>query len=317
MKKVIHTPKKQKSLCPEPFDQERNNSYKFKGGNMKKSKSVRGRSGKLSGGAGRKALMLGGLGAGLLALSVASAVQAKDWGEYQSGERRSGYTYMTNASRAIQNDEFENPGMLWVEQGEAIWSKKDGKAGKACKSCHKDAAKSMKGVSITFPKYSKKAKKLKSLPQQVNLCRTQRMKAKAWKWESGSMLSMLTYLRHQSFGMKIKVNIKGKAAPFFAKGKAFFYQRRGELDMACKHCHEDNAGNMIRANTLSQGQINGFPVYRLKWQKVGTIHRRFKGCNKQVRAKPYKSGSDEYNNLELFVKWRGRGLVVETPAVRN
>jgi sulfur-oxidizing protein SoxA len=74
---------------------------------------------------------------------------------------------------------------------------------------------------------------------------------------------------------------------------------------------------MIRANLLSQGQSNGFPTYRLKWQKPGSIHRRFRGCNKQVRAQPYAYGSDEYTNLELFLAWKGRGLPVETPAVRN
>ena len=74
---------------------------------------------------------------------------------------------------------------------------------------------------------------------------------------------------------------------------------------------------MIRANLLSQGQSNGFPTYRLKWQKIGSLHRRFRGCNKQVRATPYKAGSDEYVNLELYLANRGRGLPVETPAVRN
>ena len=76
-------------------------------------------------------------------------------------------------------------------------------------------------------------------------------------------------------------------------------------------------GGQLRANVLSQGQSNGFPTYRLKWQKVGSIHRRFRGCNKMVRAKPYAYGADEYVNLELYLAWRGRGLPVETPAVRN
>ena len=77
--------------------------------------------------------------------------------------------------------------------------------------------------------------------------------------------------------------------------------RRGQLDLACSHCHVDNAGNMIRANTLSEGQGNGFPTYRLKWQKVGSLHRRFRGCNKQVRSNErIKYGADEYVNLELY-----------------
>ena len=39
--------------------------------------------------------------------------------------------------------------------------------------------------------------------------------------------------------------------------------------------------------------------------------------NKNVRAQPYAYGSDEYVNLELYLAARGRGLLVETPAVRN
>lgn len=143
------------------------------------------------------------------------------------------------------------------------------------------------------------------------------MKAKPWKWESNQMLSMATFINHQSLGMPMSVKVDGEAAPFFEKGKAFYNQRRGQLDLACKHCHVDNAGGMIRANILSEGQGNGFPTYRLKWQKVGSIHRRFRGCNKQVRSTPYAYGADEYVNLELFVKWRARGLPAETPAVRN
>ena len=74
---------------------------------------------------------------------------------------------------------------------------------------------------------------------------------------------------------------------------------------------------MIRADRLSQGQSNGFPVYRLKWQGLGSLHRRFKGCMEQVRATPYKRGSDEFTALELYLASRGQGLSVETPSVRN
>ena len=131
------------------------------------------------------------------------------------------------------------------------------------------------------------------------------------------MLSVTSYVRHQSRGEPMNVKIDGDAKPFFEKGKAFYKQRRGLLDMSCANCHEDNAGNMIRANLLSQGQSNGFPTYRLKWQKPGSLHRRFRGCNKQVRSQPHAYGADIYDNLELYLAWRGRGLPVETPAVRN
>lgn len=241
---------------------------------------------------------------------------AEDWGPYQVEDRRSGYTYMTDESRAIQLDEFQNPGMLWVEDGSALWSQVDGKAGKSCQSCHEDVA-SMKGVAARYPVYDKGLGKMKSLEQQINICREKNMEAEPYKWESQQMLAMTTFINYQSLGMPVNVKVDGEAAPFFEKGKEYYYQRRGQLDMACKHCHEDNAGGIIRANILSQGQINGFPTYRLKWQKVGSVHRRFRGCNDQVRASRLGYGADEYVNLELYVKWRGRGLPIEAPAVRN
>lgn len=251
-----------------------------------------------------------------IGLSAASLAQ-NNWGKYQVGELRSGYTFAAPETRAIQDDDFENPAMLEVDYGADLWSLKDGEANKSCEDCHADASESMKGVGTRYPAYYEPWKKLINLELRINECRTNNQKAKAWKYESRELLAMTSFVRYQSRGMPIKVDIGGPATPFFQKGKEFYYQRRGQLDMACKHCHEDNAGNMIRANLLSQGHSNGFPTYRLKWQKVGSLHRRFRGCNSQVRAERYDYGADEYVNLELFLAWRGQGLPVETPAVRN
>ena len=254
---------------------------------------------------------------GVTAMLAGTAMTEENWGPYQVGDKRSGYTYAKAETRAIQDDDFENPAMLWVDSGGELWEEVEGEAGKSCANCHGDAAESMAEVGTTYPVYFEPWKKLMNIEQRINLCRTENMKATPWKWESRELLSMTAFVRHQSRGKPMNVKIDGPAAPFYEKGKDFYNQRRGQLDMACKNCHEDNAGNMMRANLLSQGQSNGFPTYRLKWQKIGSLHRRFRGCNSQVRATPYDVGSEEYVNLELYLADRGRGLPVETPAVRN
>ena len=241
----------------------------------------------------------------------------KNWGKYEVDERRSGYTFATVETNSMQDDDFENPGFIWVDEGAEIWNKVDGEAGKSCASCHEDASKSMKGVGARYPVYDPVKKKMVNLEQQINTCRKDRMKAKPYKYESKGLLAVTTFVRHQSKGMKMSVVVDGDAKPFFEKGEKLYHQRVGQLDMSCNHCHGDNFGMKARANTLSQGQSNGFPTYRLKWQKIGSIHRRFRGCMKNIRATPYKYGSDEYVNLELYLAWRGRELPVETPAVRN
>ena len=38
---------------------------------------------------------------------------------------------------------------------------------------------------------------------------------------------------------------------------------------------------------------------------------------KNIRAQPYKRGSDEFIALEAYLVSRGAGLGIETPAVRN
>ncbi|MGA0924333.1 MAG: sulfur oxidation c-type cytochrome SoxA, partial [Lutimaribacter sp.] len=121
----------------------------------------------------------------------------------------------------------------------------------------------------------------------------------------------------QSRGMPVNVAIDGPVQAIWEKGKEMYYARTGILELSCASCHEENYGNMIRADHLSQGQINGFPTYRLKNAKLNTVHGRFKGCVRDTRAETYKPGSEEFIALELYVASRGNGLSVEGPSVRN
>jgi sulfur-oxidizing protein SoxA len=258
-------------------------------------------------------LVAGGVALGVAGMGLALA---GDVSKYMAGDKRSGYTYATPETQEMQDDDFINPAFLWVDRAAELWREADGEAGKSCADCHDDAEESMKGVGARYPVYFEPWGKLMNLEQRINWCRAENMKAEPWKWESDELLGMTAYVKLQSRGMPVAASIDGPAKPFFEKGKAFYFQRRGQLDMACAHCHEQNAGKMIRANLLSEGMSNGFPTYRLKWQKLGSLHRRLRGCNRQVRATPYKTGSDEYVNLELYLAWRAKGLPVEAPSVR-
>ncbi len=229
----------------------------------------------------------------------------------------SGWRFRKAETQRFQMDDFENPAFPLVDLGEANWSKVEGDANKSCASCHQDAPTTMKGVRAQMPKWNEAKGKPQTLEQHINICREDRMQAKPWKWESNEMLGMTAYVGLQSRGMPVSVKTDGKMKAWHDKGKDLYYTPVGQLDMSCSGCHENNYGKMIRADHLSQGMVNGFPTYRFKWQKVGSIHRRFKGCMSNIRATPYKVGGDEFIALELYVAFRGQGLSVETPAVRN
>ena len=168
-----------------------------------------------------------------------------------------------------------------------------------------------------MPRWNEAAEAPWTLEDYVTWSRTEHQGAEAWKWESAEMLAMTALIGLQSRGQPMAVQVDGPMSDWYSRGKELYYTRVGQLDLACANCHEDNNGNFIRADHLSQGNINGFPTYRLKWQGLGSLHRRFSGCMKQVRATPYKRGSDEFTALELYLAARGAGLSVETPAVRN
>ena len=242
---------------------------------------------------------------------------AGELSRYSVDGRRSSYTYLAPENQSLQDDDFANPGLLWTERGHELWRQPEGAAAHSCASCHGDAADSMRGVRTRYPRFDPARGKLINLEQQINRCRMERLQASAYPYESEALLALTAFVAMQSRGMPINVRSDGPAQPFFEAGKAFFDQRRGQLDMACAHCHEQQAGQRLRGDVISQGQINGFPVYRLTWQTLGSTHRMFEWCNTSVRAEPYPLGSDDYINLELYMAWRGRDLPVETPAIRR
>ncbi|SDQ75882.1 sulfur oxidation c-type cytochrome SoxA [Pseudovibrio sp. Tun.PSC04-5.I4] len=228
----------------------------------------------------------------------------------------SGWRFRSAETQALQMDDFENPAFVAIEYAEEIWETPAGTSGKSCESCHGDA-NSFEGLRTKLPRWDEKMGKPATMEMLINASIEEHQGAKPWKWESEEMLAMTSLIGLQSRGMPVALETEGPIADWITKGEKLYYTRVGQLDMACASCHEDNYGNMIRADHLSQGQINGFPVYRLKWGGLGSIHRRFKGCMKQVRAEPYKPGGDEFIALEAYVATRGMGLSVETPSIRN
>jgi len=229
----------------------------------------------------------------------------------------SGWRFRTTETQALQSDDFENPGFVFVDQAIDQWETVEGSEGKSCASCHGDVEEGMKAVRSNMPKWNAAANDLWSLENYIENCRVKRMGAEPWKWGKANMNAMVALVGLQSRGMPVDVDIDGPAREWWERGKEMYYTRYGQLELSCANCHEENYGNMIRADHLSQGQINGFPVYRLKNAKLNSIHDRFKGCIRDTRAETFNPGSAEFRALELYVTWRGEGLSVETPSVRN
>lgn len=233
---------------------------------------------------------------------------------YQS--LKSGKSFLPGEISAIQDDSFGNPGTLVLLEGEKFWSKKSGSSEKSCAFCHNDASTAMAGVGARYPAYNKDKRSPITLEQRINLCRKKHMKAQEFSEGSEAMIALSAYVKSFSNGRAVSVKVEGKLAGNFAAGRKDYYRRRGQLNMSCAQCHEENVGKKYRGLTLSQGHGNGYPAFHVPSQKVISLHQRFQQCNRLVRTEPYDLGSEDYVNLELYLAWRGKGLGVETPAVR-
>jgi sulfur-oxidizing protein SoxA len=247
----------------------------------------------------------GALIAGVVLAASAAAAQVKSGSEFLSPEMR-----------RQQEDEARNPGFLWVEQGEELFSRRSGDQ-PACLSCHAQPKQSLRGAAARYPQVDAGSGKLINLEGRIEQCRVDRQKAPAFGHESQELLSLSAYVASLSRGVPLAVTGEGAAKPYYEAGKAFYERRQGQLNLACTQCHDGLVGARLRGDTISHGVGTGYPAYRLEWNGLGSLHRRLRACSLGVRATQFDYGSDQYLALELYLAVRARGLPVEAPALRR
>jgi L-cysteine S-thiosulfotransferase len=257
--------------------------------------------------------LLAGAAAACLLLEFPAGSAA---GEIPLGERRSGYELMARETRAIQDDDATNPGMLWVLDGEALWGRKAGAADRSCADCHGDARASMKAVAARYPAFDPARRRPVNLEQRINSCRIAKQKALPFAYESKDLLALTAYVARQSRGLPINVTVDERSKPFLEAGRKAFHQRQGQLNLSCALCHDDNWGKHLAGSVIPQAHPTGYPLYRLEWQSLGSLERRLRNCLTGMRAQAPELGADELVDLEFYLMWRAREMKIETPAVR-
>ena len=252
----------------------------------------------------------------LLALLLAGPVPAQEGGFVA----RSGYDFMEPATRQLQDDDFLNPAFLLLERGQQLWDRAwPGAAGAAasCQGCHGDPATSMRGVAARYPVFDAGRGGMINLELKINREVAEKLGGAPLAHESEDLLALTALIGYQSRGLPMQIAVDDATRPWVERGREIFETRRGQLNLSCANCHQDHWGEKLRGDTISQGQINAFPIFRLTWDEVGSRHRMFTWCMESIRSQPYAFGSDEYLALETFLALRGAGLPVETPGVRR
>lgn len=229
-------------------------------------------------------------------------------------DRISGTLQMSEDLQSLQKNDSANPAMLAVRAGEGLWTQKPPN-GPACAGCHGDAAISMRGVAARFPSAGRDGV-VRDLSGQIQACQQDRQGIAPMARDSAPLLQLTAYAGLQSRGLAIT------PAPGLAmdaarrKGRELFQTRFGQIALSCAQCHDGLWGQKLAGSTIPQGHPTGYPIYRLEWQGMGSLHRRLRSCLTGVRAEPFANGSEELIALESYLMERAAGMSIETPAIR-
>jgi sulfur-oxidizing protein SoxA len=226
------------------------------------------------------------------------------------------YALDENARRQWQEIEEFPPYEFAVEQGRALFEKPFDN-GRHYADCFEND-----GIAVrqTFPRFDREQGEVVTLELAINRCREQNG-APPYDWDSEELVALSAYMAWTSRGRTIEITIPDdpRALAAYEAGKRFYYTKRGQLNFACSDCHVVNAGAWVRADHLSAslGHPSHFPVYRSKLGRMLSLHGRFYGCVRDVRARPFEQQSEAYRNLEYFLTYMSNGLLVNGPGARK
>jgi len=202
-----------------------------------------------------------------------------------------------------------------VERGKEMFAKPF-KSGKTFGDCFPN-----KGIGIrqNYPYFDTKSGEVITLELALNQCREANGE-KPFDYTSQDMAALTAYMAFTSRGKPFDIKIPNdpRALAAYRSGEQYFYTRRGQLNFSCASCHVQNPGGHIRTEVLAPalGILNAMPIYRSAWENMGTITRRFRTCNSQVRGVPLPGQDVLYRNVEYYLSYMGNGLPISGPGAR-
>ncbi len=267
--------------------------------------------------------------AGLMAIVFASSAQSADW---PTDPKLNGNYFLTPGLLQLQTDTQNSPISLWLDKGAALWA--DTSGGPSCQSCH-GAVDALKKSAASFPRIVSKAAgktNLVNLEDQIITC-SARSGREAFKVEEDEVLSLSALLHNAAKGQMIDVKVDSKAdlkadlkasadhrdiwQARLSRGAQLFNTRLGRINLACVHCHDQNVGRQMRLDVVSPGHPTGFPIYRMSWQRLGSVERRLRACYSGVQAVLPLPGDADLRDLELYLKVRANGMPIDGPSIRR
>ncbi len=202
-----------------------------------------------------------------------------------------------------------------IDRGRTLWEKPFAN-GKTFADCFRNGGHNVAGH---YPYYDEANDQVVTFELAINRCLEENDETEFDYADTNTMGVLTAYARTLSDGMlmDIKVETEGARRKYEA-GRAFYFRRIGQHNLACASCHLTHAGHYFRDELLSPtiGQAVHFPVFR-GGEFLYTLQMRYQRCMEALRAVPFAAGSEELNNLEYFHSYLNNGLPLKASVYRR
>lgn len=201
-----------------------------------------------------------------------------------------------------------------VAAGQRLWQKKF-RNGKSLGSCFPNGGRRIAG---TYPQFDARLKKVVTLEIAINQCLLLNKEAPFDPADAQAMGATLAWLRSQSDGQKIAVRVASPPAEEkFEAGRALFFMRTGQQNLACASCHLSSAGRVYGNAAIppAVGLAAQWPAIR-GGQPV-TINGRIRECLSRMGAATVTFGAEDFANLEFFLAYLSNGYPIKANVSRR
>jgi L-cysteine S-thiosulfotransferase len=202
-----------------------------------------------------------------------------------------------------------------LERGRTLWEQPF-RNGRRLADCFADGGR---GAAAAYPHYDAAAGRVVTFEAEINRCLRANGEPEFAYDDVATMGVATAYARTLSDGQPMNVRVDSpQAREKYEAGRAFFYRRIGQLNLACASCHVTHAGHYFRDELISPalGQANHFPVFR-GGEFLFTLQMRYRRCMEAMRAVPYAAGSEELDNFEYFHSYISNGLPLKASVYRK
>lgn len=237
--------------------------------------------------------------------------------------------------REMLADPFANPGLLWVDEGEALWHTPAGPKNASLEDCDLGLGPGVvDGAYVQLPRYFADADRVMDAETRIAWCRETLQgipmaetakRAFSKRGSKSEMEQLVAFVANRSEGMAMEPpTTHPKEAEALALGEALFWRRAGLLDYSCATCHSGD-DQRIRLqdlpNLLTQegaaAAVTTWPTYRVSQETVRTMQHRMFDCYWQMRMPDVGYGSDVTIALISYLNHMAAGGEMAAPSLKR